>query len=245
MMRRLLVPLVGLLVAVTGGIGAQVIPATTTQVIVAVAPDWNAQQGVLQRYERAGRGEWKPVGPPIAVLFGRNGLAWGSGVAGANEAGLHKRERDGRTPAGVFAIGKIYTADAALPTGADYPFRTVGEGDAWPDDPANPYYNRHLIFPTVAERPEWFAKQRMKSRDPAYRWRVEIRHNSNPIVPGAGSAIFFHIRRGETRPTSGCTTMAEGDLRDLVCWLRAGSQPHFVALPQAEYAARRERWSLP
>ena len=36
----------------------------------------------------------------------------------------------------------------------------------------------------------------MRSGDFAYHWLIEIRHNSDPPVPGAGSAIFFHIRRG-------------------------------------------------
>src|SRR6267142_1840174 len=48
--------------------------------------------------------------------------------------GLHKGEHDGRAPAGVFQIGKIFTYDQALPAGANYPFRTVTPADAWIDD---------------------------------------------------------------------------------------------------------------
>jgi hypothetical protein len=63
----------------------------------------------------------KPWRPPVPVLFGKGGLVWGRGVLGTDESGPHKTERDGRAPAGVFRIGKIYTYDAALPAGADYP----------------------------------------------------------------------------------------------------------------------------
>ena len=56
----------------------------------------------------------------------------------------------------------------------------------------------------------------MRSGDFAYRWLVEIRHNADPPVPGYGSAIFFHIRRGPSRPSAGCTTMAEKNLVELI-----------------------------
>src|SRR3712207_9253115 len=73
-------------------------------------------------------------------------------------------------------------------------------------------YNKHIVIPDPANPPPWFEKQKMRHGDFAYRWLVEIRHNSDPPVAGDGSAIFFHIRRGVTRPSVGCTTMAENDL---------------------------------
>jgi L,D-peptidoglycan transpeptidase YkuD (ErfK/YbiS/YcfS/YnhG family) len=85
----------------------------------------------------------------------------------------------------------------------------------------------------------------MKLNDPAFRWRVEIRHNADPPVPGAGSAIFFHIRRGPDRHTAGCTTMTETDLVALIRWLRADRKPHYVLLPWAEYQRRQPQWKLP
>lgn len=222
------------------------VPADCRQLLVATAPDWKSQTGTLQRYERDAAGSaWRPVGTPIPVLFGREGLAWGRGVEGQNETGAKKAERDRRVPAGVFAIGKIYTSDAALPAGADYPFHHVTDADAWPDDPVNPSYNQHVVFPEVASRPAWFQKQKMKPQDPVYRWLIEIRHNSDPILPGAGSAIFFHTRRGETKPSSGCTTMRQDDLVTIVRWLRAAAKPHYTVMPVAEYSARQVAWSLP
>jgi L,D-peptidoglycan transpeptidase YkuD (ErfK/YbiS/YcfS/YnhG family) len=213
---------------------------------VATTPDWNSQTGSMQRYERNGTtAAWRAVGSPVPVLFGREGMAWGSGVEGQNESGRKKSEKDRRVPAGIFAIGKIYTSDAALPAGADYPFHHVTDADAWPDDPTNPSYNRHVVFADPASRPGWFQKQKMKPHDPVYRWLIEIRHNSDPIVAGAGSAIFFHIRRGVTKPSSGCTTMREQDIVEIVRWLRAPAKPHYAVMPVAEYAAREKVWGLP
>ena len=213
------------------------------QLIVAIAPTWDSQNGRLERFERAGRG-WKAVAPPVPVLFGKGGLVWGRGVLGTDESGPHKTERDGRAPAGVFRIGKIYTYDAALPAGADYPFHTVGPGDAWIDDVTHPKYNQHVVI-DPANPPSWFDKQKMRHGDFAYRWLVEIRHNSDPPVPNGGSAIFFHIRRGPQRPSAGCTTMAESDLVTMISWLRAASQPHYALLPRSEYLAKWKAWGLP
>ena len=214
------------------------------QLIVAVAPGWNASCAKLLALERTPSGTWTPALGPIPVLLGKNGLAWGRGALGSNERGLHKQERDARAPAGVFCVGTIYTYDAALPKGADYPFHTVTAADAWVDDPALPQYNR---FVTVDPKnpPPWFEKEKMRHNDFAYRWLVEIRHNADPPVPGAGSAIFFHIRRGETRPTWGCTSMAEKDLVALIRWLRADEHPYYALLPWAEYGRKWKAWGLP
>lgn len=223
---------------------AQPLEADIRQLIVSVAADWSASQGTLQRYERGPDGGWQRVGGSVPVLYGKNGLAWGRGVRGAGELGLRKCEGDGRSPAGVFALGIIYGNESSLPDGADFPFHQVTANDAWPDDPRNPFYNQHVTV-DEAHPPAWFASQRMRTGDAAYRWRVEIRHNADPVEPGAGSATFFHIRRGETRRTSGCTTMAEPDLRDLVVWLRASAKPHYVLLPRAAYERLAPAWGLP
>src|SRR5215831_3404039 len=101
------------------------VPDDCTQLIVGIAPDWNSGRGHLQRFERTSGSDWAPVAPPVPVLFGKKGLAWGSGIVGQNESGLRKTERDGRAPAGIFRIGTIYTYDAQLPAGSEYPFHQV------------------------------------------------------------------------------------------------------------------------
>lgn len=214
------------------------------QIVVAIAPGWDSPSGKLQRFERSGAG-WKAVAPPVGVLFGRQGLVWGRGVLGTGEPGRHKAEKDWRAPAGVFRIGTIYTYDAALPRGSDFPFHTVTSRDAWIDDVNHPDYNRHVVIKDPANPPAWFEKQKMRHGDFAYRWLVEIRHNADPPAPGAGSAIFFHIRRGPQRPSAGCTTMAEEDLVAMIRWLRAGKRPHYALLPAAEYRAKWKAWGLP
>ena len=232
-------------VALVGGAFAAGVPESCTQLMVATAPDWNSAQGTLRLYERKGKGPWMAQGDAIPVLFGKNGLAWGTGLAGQKESGLRKKEGDGRAPAGIFSIGKIYTYDAQLPAGAKFPFRQVTEADAWIDDVTLPEYNRFVTIPDPANPPPWFEKQKMRHNDFAYRWLVEVRHNSDPPVAGEGSAIFFHIRRGTTRPTAGCTTMAEDNLVRVIKWLRAERRPVYALLPEGEYAEKWRAWDLP
>jgi len=233
------------LLLLASSVHAAGVPDDCTQLLVAIAPDWDAMRGEMRMYERERGGKWIEQGGPVAVLFGKLGLAWGSGLAGQEESGLRKKERDGRAPAGIFRIGKVYTYDAQLPAGSNFPFRQVTTADAWIDDPANPDYNRFVTIPDANNPPPWFEKQKMRHNDFAYRWLIEIRHNSDPPVAGEGSAIFFHIRRGVTRPSVGCTTMAEENLVRVIRWLRAGHRPSYVLLPRAEYNEKWERWNLP
>ncbi|MEO6054685.1 MAG: L,D-transpeptidase family protein [Chthoniobacterales bacterium] len=219
------------------------VPSNCSQLIVSIAPDWNSNQGRMQFFDLKD-GNWVPAAAPVPVLFGKNGLVWGRGIAGQNEHGAHKVEKDRRAPAGIFKIGTIYTYDASLPAGANYPFHQVNANDAWVDDPSLPEYNKHVTI-NPANPPSWFEKQKMRIGDSAYRWLVEIRHNAEPPVANAGSAIFFHIRRGEQKPTSGCTTMAEANLVKLISWLRAGENPCYVLLPRSEYLSKMKKWKLP
>lgn len=85
----------------------------------------------------------------------------------------------------------------------------------------------------------------MRLGDDAYKWLLEIRHNTNPASPGYGSAIFFHVRRGPTRPSAGCTTMAVENLESMIRWIKTDKYPYYVLLPQSEYQKMRSAWKLP
>jgi L,D-peptidoglycan transpeptidase YkuD (ErfK/YbiS/YcfS/YnhG family) len=227
-----------------GAARADVLPTEATQLVVSIAPSWQDTRGTLMLLDRTADG-WRAASPVIPVLYGKHGLAWGRGVPGTEEKGVQKHEGDGRAPAGLFAIGTIYGDDPALPEGADYPYHQVTARDAWIDDPKHPLYNQHVAIDDPTHPPAWFEKHRMRVGDAAFRWRVEIRHNAAPALAGAGSVIFFHIRRGPERRTAGCTVMAEEDLLAMIRWLRADRKPHYVLLPYPEYLARIGPWGLP
>ena len=232
------------LIFMAGSAYADGVPRNCAQLILGIAPDWNSMRGKLQCFERVRGGEWRAVTAPVPVLFGKNGIAWGTGLAGQNERGLRKKEHDGRAPAGIFAIGEVFGYDANLPKGGDYPYHQVTEADVWSDDPRSPNYNRHMVI-DPKNPPDNYTHEKMRSGDFAYHWLIEIRHNSDPPVPGAGSAIFFHIRRGVNHPTTGCTTMAEQNLIRIITWLRVAQHPCYALLPAADYEKKYRAWDLP
>ncbi len=223
------------------------LPSNVRQLLVTTTPDWNSHRGQLWVFHKPqATSDWQAAlfPKPLPVLLGSKGLAWGRGSL-LNPRGQVKRERDGRAPAGCFSIGKLYGYAPQAPTGTALPYHRVGKWDAWPDDPANPYYNRHVVIDPRRGIPPWFDKQKMRHGDFAYEWLLEIRHNADPPVPGAGSVIFFHIRRGPDRATSGCTTMEKSKLVQIIQWLRPRGNPRYILLPQSEYQRLQPYWKLP
>ena len=225
---------------------AQIGPSVR-QLIVAKAATWNSNTATLQCYQRgSAREAWQPVFPKtVPVLLGRAGLAWGRGPFMPPQNGIPmKVEKDWRAPAGVFQLGTLFGYAPAPPAGSRWPYLKVGPLDAYVDDPKLPHYNQHVrVDPNNI--PPWFEKQQMRLGDAAYKWMLEIRHNQNPAAAGYGSAIFFHVRRGPTKPSAGCTTMAVENLEALIRWIDPQASPYYVLLPERDYTALRAAWRLP
>ena len=225
------------------------VPESAYQLVVAVADGWNSPTARLLPFSRSGPGApWQPAWPVAKpVNLGKAGLAWGNGVLPVphGQPGVRsKREKDQRAPAGLFRIGTLYSERPESIPGLRLPSYRITARDCWIDDPTRPDYNRHLTV-DPANPPPWYAKQRMRLGDFAYEYLLEIRHNSDPPLAGQGSAIFFHIRRGVTTPSHGCTTMARPDLVNLIRWLDARANPHYVLLPRPAYQEFQQRWGLP
>jgi hypothetical protein len=123
--------------------------ARSTQIIVVTTVDWNAVEGWLQRYERATvHKKWRLVGDPISIVVGRNGLGWGIGVVPTDDAQIRsasdpvKREGDGRSPAGVFALGTAFGYAAEPLQGLKMPYLSLTSSIECVDDPGSKHYNR-------------------------------------------------------------------------------------------------------
>jgi L,D-peptidoglycan transpeptidase YkuD (ErfK/YbiS/YcfS/YnhG family) len=213
---------------------------------VAIAADWNTHQATMQCFQREDDSStWHPAFKNSwPVLIGKKGLAWGRGIFPQPGGTAEKAEKDWKAPAGLFLLGSVYGYAAAPPDGTRWPYVRVGAYDAWIDDPKLPHYNEHVRV-DPANVPEWFQTQKMRLGDNAYRWLIEIRHNTDPATPGFGSAIFLHVRRGPDRPTAGCTSMGVEDLESVIRWLRPEAKPCYVLLPQEEYNRLRDAWKLP
>jgi L,D-peptidoglycan transpeptidase YkuD (ErfK/YbiS/YcfS/YnhG family) len=216
------------------------------QLVVATAPDANSHRGDLRLFVRKDpQSPWQANGDFSPTLLGRNGLAWGIGVH-PPQPGLQKIEHDGRSPAGIFKIGLIMGSDPTLPAGSAWnQYHQITANDAWPDDPTVPEYNHLFTLQPGQPVPDWFKKHRMRLNDAAYHWLVVIEHNYPKAIPGMGSAIFFHIRRGEDVPSSGCTVMEPNVLEKIIIWLVPSAHPEFVLLTRTDYQHFWKAWDLP
>jgi L,D-peptidoglycan transpeptidase YkuD (ErfK/YbiS/YcfS/YnhG family) len=128
-----------------------------------------------------------------------------------------KREGDGASPAGAWPLRRVlYRADRRPAPPTALPAQALRPDDGWCDAPDHAAYNRpvRLPYPASAE-PLW-------RDDGLYDLIVVLGHNDDPVVPGAGSAIFLHLARSDFAPTQGCIALAPDDLERLLRLARPG-----------------------
>jgi len=221
-------------------------PAQAQQLVLVTTADWDANQGRMQRFERAG-GQWHAVGDAAAVTIGRAGSAWGLGLHAPQSDGPSKREGDGRAPAGMFRIGTAfgYAEDVATAL----PYAAMSASDYCIDVSQSPLYNRIVDADRVGAEAVAGSTEPMRldlhhDGDRRYREGFVIGHNPQ-AQPGAGSCIFAHLWRAQGEATAGCTAMEPSDMQRLLAWLQPGAAPLFVLLPRQDYARLRTAWALP
>lgn len=231
--------------------------AHSTQMIVVTTPDWNTVQGRLQRYERTrAQGEWLPVGGSIPIVVGKNGMAWGIGLIPTNDASIRlaadpvKKEGDGKSAAGVFALGRAFGDSSQPLPGSKMPYLSLTPSIECVDDSHSKFYNR--LVDRAAVTPDWNSSEHMLDTGEAYRWGIVVGHNGilaegkqKPPIPGGGSCIFLHIWHSPNSGTAGCTAMPQAKLETLLTWLDPARKPLLVELPAAQYGRLMHRWNLP
>ena len=239
-------------IGLAGTLPAQGKPAdplrATSEIIVVTTSGWDSPEGTLRRYERRPHRKWKAAGPPMAVMVGKNGLGWGSGIVEANEllreaSDPDKKEGDGKAPAGIFHLSKAFGYASQPQTGWKMPYVSLTPSVECVDDVASKFYNQVVDRSTVA--PDWNSSEKMLRPDELYRWGILVDHNANPAVAGGGSCIFMHIWRGPGQPTVGCTAMPQAEMESLQAWLDPSREPLLVQLPVQQYQRLRKRWRLP
>lgn len=216
------------------------------QLVLVTTADWNADRGVLRHFERGSNG-WKQVGNAQPVMVGRSGSAWGLGLHDAGHPGPAKREGDGRSPAGVFAIGEAFGYARSANTALAY--APMQASNYCVDVSGSPLYNRIVDANVVGQAAVAQATEPMRrdlhaDGDQRYRLGFVIEHNMQ-ARPMAGSCIFAHLWKSSDAPTTGCTAMAPVAMDAVLAWLRPELDPVFVLLPLPEYARLREPWNLP
>ena len=222
------------------------IPETTTQLLTAVPPSWDATTAKLQLWQRQPAEPWQRVGDPWTAVIGANGSAWGIGLHGdtapIGRTGPQKQEGDKKSPAGSFALRGSYGYAVAPPAGTRLPYTPSDDNTLCVDDPASLHYT--TIVDRATTESDWHSAEQMHRKDALYTWVIDVAHNPSHH-PGDGSCIFLHVWKDEATPTVGCTAMPEARLASLLTQLDPAQHPVFVLLAQADYVALIAPWGLP
>jgi L,D-peptidoglycan transpeptidase YkuD (ErfK/YbiS/YcfS/YnhG family) len=132
-------------------------------------------------------------------------------VTGRGGISVRKREGDGATPAGRFAFRRVFfRPDRMAAPATVLPISPIAETSGWCDDPRDAAYNRLVTLPYAAHH------ERLWRDDGLYDVLVVVGYNDNPVLPGAGSAIFVHVAPPDFGATEGCVAFARDDLLEVL-----------------------------
>lgn len=184
------------------------------QVILVTAGQPSAVDATVELWKKSMEGAeevWRQERAPVTAVVGRNGLA---------PAG-QKREGDGRTPSGTFAVYRAFGYEEPVKTELEY--HPVSAQDFWIDDPSSVWYNQWVNgeIPPVSH-------EVLRREDNLYKYAIIVEYNTDPVIPGNGSAIFIHVWRAADHPTAGCVAMAEPDLLNILNWLKRDDNPQVI-----------------
>jgi L,D-peptidoglycan transpeptidase YkuD (ErfK/YbiS/YcfS/YnhG family) len=118
-----------------------------------------------------------------------------------------KHEGDGVSPIGAWPMRRLlYRPDRLTPPRSRLAIAAIAPADGWCDAPGDPRYNQPVALPYPA------SAEQLWREDSVYDLIVPLGYNDDPVVPGAGSAIFLHVARPDWGPTEGCVALALADL---------------------------------
>jgi L,D-peptidoglycan transpeptidase YkuD (ErfK/YbiS/YcfS/YnhG family) len=130
-----------------------------------------------------------------------------------------KREGDGATPAGRFAMRFVlFRPDRETALHVRLPSRALARDDGWCDAPGDRAYNRMIRLPYPA------SAEALWRDDGRYDLVVPLGYNDIAVVPGVGSAIFLHLATPDFAPTAGCVALLRADLLTVLAAADASTQ---------------------
>ncbi|KAB7742347.1 L,D-transpeptidase family protein [Parvibaculum sedimenti] len=121
-----------------------------------------------------------------------------------------KREGDGGTPVGSFALRELFFRPDRLAKPATIlASKPIAADDGWCDASGDVAYNRPVKLPYPA------SAETLWREDHLYDLIVPLGYNDDPVRPGAGSAIFFHLAKEDgsgLAATEGCVALRLADM---------------------------------
>lgn len=142
------------------------------------------------------------------------------GYVGANGVSRESYEGSRMTPAGVFPIGEAFYIEEKPKTGLST-FQ-ITENTYWVDDEDSELYNQRI---ELDGEKTWQSAERMIEYTDAYKYGFVVEYNQNPVEPGRGSAIFFHVGQ---QPTLGCIATTEDMVLAYLAELSKDMHPYIV-----------------
>ena len=177
-----------------------------SQLVIVKSDDTSAS---VSCFEQIG-GAWQEV----------EGLTEIEGYVGSMGVSYDASEYATYTPAGLFRLGTAFGINDDPGTAMEY-FK-VTEDSYWVDDPDSEFYNRHV---EGTEDADWNSAEHLIDHSVSYRYAVFITYNSDPAVPGLGSAFFLHVGY---EPTAGCVAIPEEKMVAVLKWLNPESNPKIM-----------------
>ena len=179
------------------------------QVITVRVADAESTRGILEAWTwNESSGIYVRTHGPIGAYVGSDGVGRAS-------------ERTSRTPEGVFTITEAF--GRYRDPGTLLPYRRVDLSDWWVSDVRSAKYNTlQRCSPGARCGFEQSRAEQLGAID-AYGYSIVIDYNRAPVVRGAGSAFFLHVSEG--KPTQGCVSIAQRQLKHLLTWLRPDAAP--------------------
>lgn len=135
-------------------------------------------------------------------------------------AAAQKREGDLATPLGRFPLRAVWFRPDrfAAPPRTGLPCRPLAPEMGWCDDPADARYNQHVTLPYPARC------ERLWREDHVYDLLVVLGYNDDPVQPGRGSAIFWHLAHPDFRGTEGCVAIGREAMLEILAQLSPGAE---------------------
>jgi L,D-peptidoglycan transpeptidase YkuD (ErfK/YbiS/YcfS/YnhG family) len=172
----------------------------------------------VEAWQRSGTC-WVAAGGPWTGRIGENGFS------------DHHREGDGTTPTGIYALGSVMYGNGPNP-GVQEPYHQLVCGDWWDEDPTSPLYNTFQHVPCGQSPPFGGGSEALWTETLPYPVFAVVDYNVDPVIAGAGSAIFVHADTGAA--TTGCVSLPLPDLEELLRWVNPASSPAIVMGPASE-----------
>jgi len=155
---------------------------------------------------------WEMAFAPLTAVIGKNGFAPPG----------EKREGDGKTPSGIYPLKMTFGYDKSIKT--KMPYRQALADDIWIDDANADDYNRWVKKEATHAK----SYEKMRRDDNLYKYGIIIEYNTNPVIKGYGSAIFFHAWGGNDITTEGCVAVSEENIIKILEWLDPKAEPLII-----------------